>query len=262
MLKSLYSGASGMTAQQMNLDNIANNLANVNTTAFKKTNLEFQDLIYQSIRAAGAQTGQESQTPTELQIGSGVKVAASSKSFAQGRLTETDNPLDVAINGEGFFRISLDDGSVAYSRDGHFKISSEGTIVTNDGYPIEPQITVPEDTESIMIGENGVVSVLLSGNTVPEEVGQLELSKFMNKGGLKSIGQNLYRATGASGEAVDGTPFSTGFGKLIQGYVEGSNVDLVQEMIGMIQTQRAYELGSKAISTSDEMLKTANQLKR
>jgi len=262
MLKSLYAGASGMHAQQMSIDTIANNLANVNTNGFKKSTMEFQDLIYQTIRAAGSKTGDESQTPTELQVGGGVKPVATNKSFSQGDVVATDTPLDVAIIGEGFFKVLMENGQEGFTRDGHFKISAEGSIVTNDGYLLEPQIDIPEDTEALVIGDNGVVSVKLSGEASLEEVGQFELQKFINPAGLKSIGQNLFQVTPASGEAVSGTPLSTGFGKLAQSYIEKSNVNLVQEMVSMISTQRAYELNSKTIQTADQMLQKAVQIKR
>jgi len=262
MIKSLYSGASGMYAQQLNIDLISNNLANVNTTGFKKGSMEFQDLIYQTIRAAGLKTGNESETPTELQIGSGVKPVSSNRNFEQGNLLNSGNPLDIAIAGEGFFKVQQDNGKEVYSRDGHLKLSAEGVLVTNDGYIVQPQINIPEDTEAVMISENGVVSVIMSGESIPQEVGQIELARFVNPGGLKAAGQNLYETTAASGEPVSGTPLSTGFGKLNQGYVENSNVNLVQEMVSMITAQRAYELNSKSIKTADDMLTTANQLKR
>lgn len=262
MLKSLYSGASGMYAQQQNLDNISNNLANVNTTAFKKSSLEFQDLMYQTLRAAGTQTGANTQTPTELQLGSGVRVVASNKNFEQGAVVASGNPLDVAIVGEGFFRIRNEDGTEAYTRDGHFKLSAEGTIVTSDGYIVEPEISIPEDTQAVLIGDNGVVSVLLHGDPTPQEVGQFELAKFINPGGLKHIGNNMYETTVASGEALTGTPQETGYGKLTQSYIEKSNVNITTELVEMIQTQRAFDLNSKAIKASDEMLNTANGLKR
>ncbi|MBN1968124.1 MAG: flagellar basal-body rod protein FlgG [Candidatus Delongbacteria bacterium] len=262
MIKSLYSGASGMRAQQLNIDNISNNLANVNTDGYKKMKVEFQDLIYQTIRSAGTKTGQESSTPVELQLGVGVRPVSTSKDFSQGTVTQTGNPLDVAIYGDGFFRITKDDGGEAYTRDGHFKISADGTLVTNDGFIVEPQITIPDDTEAILIGDNGIVSVLLSGETIPQELGQLELAKFINPNGLKNIGQNLFTATEASGDAVTGTPMSVGFGSVKQAYTETSNVDLVQEMVDMITAQRAYDLNSKSIKTADEMLQSANQLKR
>ena len=262
MIRSLYSGASGMAAQQLNIDTISNNLANVNTTAFKKSSVEFQDLIYQTLRSSGSKTGEETSTPTELQIGSGVKPVATSRSFAQGSIVQSNNPLDVAISGDGFFRVTMDGGREGYTRDGHFKLSSEGVIVTNDGYVVEPQVTVPEDTQALMIGENGVVSVIMAGEQVPQEIGQLELAKFINPGGLKALGQNLLENTAASGEAIIGTPLTVGFGKLNQGAVESSNVDLVSEMVNMITAQRAYELNSKSITTSDDMIKKANQLIR
>ena len=262
MIRSLYSGASGMAAQQLNIDTISNNLANVNTTAFKKSSVEFQDLIYQTLRSSGSKTGEETSTPTELQVGSGVKPVATSRSFAQGSIVQSNNPLDVAISGDGFFRVTMDGDREGYTRDGHFKLSSEGVIVTNDGYVVEPQVTVPEDTQSLMIGENGVVSVIMAGDQVPQEIGQLELAQFINPGGLKALGQNLLENTVASGEAIVGTPLTVGFGKLNQGAVEVSNVDLVSEMVNMITAQRAYELNSKSITTSDDMIKKANQLIR
>lgn len=262
MIRSLYTGASGMHAQQLNIDTISNNLANVNTDGFKKMKMEFQDLIYQTIRSAGAQTGAETSTPTELQLGVGVRPVSTSKDFSQGVVTQTGNPLDVGVYGDGFFRITKADGTEAYSRDGHFKVSAEGTLVTNDGFTVEPQITIPQDTEALLIGDNGVVSVLLSGETEPQELGQIELAKFINPNGLKNVGQNLYTATEASGEAVLGVPMDVGFGALKQGHIETSNVDLVQEMVGMIAAQRSYDLNSKSIRTADEMLQGANQLKR
>ncbi len=262
MIRSLYSGASGMYAQQLNIDNISNNLANVNTAGYKKTSMEFQDLIYQTLKAAGSKTGNESERPTELQLGIGVKSVATNRNFSQGIVIESGDPLDLAIIGEGFLRVSMDDGREVYTRDGHLKITNEGTIVTNDGYPIEPQISLPDDTKALLIGENGVVSVILEGESIPQEIGQFELAKFVNPSGLKALGKNLYEITAGSGEAVTGTPNSVGFGTLNQGSYEASNVNLVSEMVSMITAQRAYELNSKSISTSDQMIKQANQLKR
>ena len=262
MIKSLYTGASGMIAQQMNIDAISNNLSNVNTTGYKKAGMEFQDLIYQNMKPAGVKTGAESITPTELSIGSGVKPVATSRNFSQGNIITTQNPLDLCIAGEGFLKITQGEGKTMYSRDGHLKVSAEGTLVTSDGYLVEPQITLPQDTESVLISELGVVSVIISGESMPVEIGQLELAKFVNPGGLKANGQNLFEATAASGEAVSGTPGSTGFGRTLQGAIEGSNVDLVAEMVSMITAQRAYDLNSKTIRSADDMLNTALQIKR
>jgi len=261
MMTSLYSGASGMYAQQLNIDTISNNLANVNTTGFKKNTMEFQDLLYQSLRAAGTKTGQESETPTELQVGGGVKPVSTTKIFSQGTLVATENPLDIAIAGKGFLKIQGGDGKEYYTRDGHLKLSSDGTIVNSDGYIVQPQITIPTDTESLIISENGVVSVIVAGESIPQEVGQLELANFVNPAGLKALGQNLFEPTAASGEAVSGTPLSVGFGRVLQGQSEASNVNLVTEMVQMITAQRAYEVNSKSIRTADEMLRTVNQIK-
>ncbi|HHI02411.1 MAG TPA: flagellar basal-body rod protein FlgG, partial [candidate division Zixibacteria bacterium] len=258
----LFSAASGMYAQQLGVDTIANNLANVNTTGYKKSRVEFQDLIYQTLRSAGASSAEGILVPTELQIGHGVRPVAVQKNFSQGAPTATENPLDVAIMGDGFFQITLADGAIAYSRDGSFKINNEGTLVTSDGFILEPEISLPTDTTAVNISQDGIVSVMVVGSTEGQEVGQVELAKFINPAGLKNIGQNLYMPTEASGEPLLGAPGTEGFGQLNQGYLEASNVKVVEEMVNMIVAQRAYEINSKVIQTSDDMSQIANNLKR
>ncbi len=261
-MRALFSAASGMYAQQLNIDTIANNLANVNTAGFKKAKVEFQDLIYQTMRAAGSSSLAGIVVPTELQVGHGVRPVTVHKNFSQGAPQATENPLDIAILGNGFFQITMPDGTIAYSRDGTFKINNEGSVVTSDGYYLEPEIAIPIDTTSINIANDGTVSVLVVGSTEPQNIGQIELAKFINPGGLKNIGQNLYIPTEASGEPILGTPGQEGLGQLNQGYIESSNVQVVEEMVNMIVAQRAYELNSKSIRTSEEMLQMANNIKR
>ncbi|NQS98261.1 MAG: flagellar basal-body rod protein FlgG [candidate division Zixibacteria bacterium] len=262
MIRALFSAASGMYAQQLSVDTIANNLANVNTTGYKKAVVEFQDLIYQTLRAAGTSGSAGVVVPTELQVGHGVRPVSVQKNFSQGPPRSTENPLDVAILGRGFFQINMPDGTVSYSRDGTFKLNNEGAIVTSDGFYLEPELTIPLDTTSINLSNDGMVSVLVVGSVEPQEVGQIELAKFINPGGLKNIGQNLFFPTEASGEPILGTPGTEGFGQVNQGFLEGSNVKVVEEMVNMIVAQRAYELNSKAIRTSEEMLQMANNIKR
>ena len=262
MSRALYTAATGMIAQQMNVDNIANNLANVNTTGYKKSKLEFQDLLYQQIRLAGATQAEGAQVPVELQIGYGTRPVATQRMFSQGTVVSTGNPLDISIDGDGFLQVTLPDGSTAYTRDGALKLSAEGSIVTSDGYMLEPQTTVPQDATAIHISSNGEVAVLIPGSTDVQGVGQLELARFINPAGLKSIGRNLMLETQASGNATIGPPDSEGFGKLSQKFLELSNVEVVDEMVSMIVAQRAYEINAKAIQTSEEMLSNANNLKR
>ena len=262
MSRALYTAATGMIAQQMNVDNIANNLANVNTTGYKKSKLEFQDLLYQQLRLAGATQAEGAQVPVELQIGYGTRPVATQRIFSQGTLTPTNNPLDISIDGDGFLQVTLPDGTVSYTRDGALKLSSEGTIVTSDGYALEPQITIPQDATAINIASNGEFGVLLPGSAAVQGVGQLELARFINPAGLKSIGRNLFLQTQASGMPVSGQPDDGGFGKLSQGFLELSNVEVVDEMVSMIVAQRAYEINARAIQTSEEMLSNANNLKR
>jgi len=262
MSRALFTAATGMIAQQMNVDNIANNLANVNTTGYKKSKIEFQDLLYQQLRLAGATQAEGAQVPVELQIGYGTRPVATQRIFSQGTIVPTGNPLDISIDGDGFLQITLPDGTTAYTRDGALKLSAEGTIVTSDGYALEPQITVPSDATDINISVNGEVSVKLPGSTHFQDAGQLELARFINPAGLKSIGRNLLLETQASGTAIVGAPDEEGFGKLSQRFLELSNVEVVDEMVSMIVAQRAYEINAKAIQTSEEMLSNANNLKR
>jgi flagellar basal-body rod protein FlgG len=261
MNRVMHTAASGMNAQQLKVDTIANNLANVNTPGYKKTRIEFQDLLYQTVRPAGSVSVGNIQTPTELQVGNGARPVSTSKMFNQGDVVETGNPLDVAIQGDGFFQIIMPDGEIVYTRDGSFKVSSEGRLVTSDGFALEPDVSLPVDTVSIDISRDGLVSAFVSGNADPQEMGQIELARFVNPGGLKNLGHNLFQRTIASGEPVFGTPASEGFGTLEQNYLESSNVEVVQEMVDMIVAQRAYEINSKVITTADDMMGMVNRLK-
>jgi len=262
MMRSLWTAASGMSAQQFNIDTISNNLANVNTGGFKRSRVDFQDLLYQTLRFAGTPTTQGAQIPTGIQMGHGVRPVATQKIFTQGTFKQTDNPLDIVIEGQGFFQILLPDGSIAYTRDGAFKKDAEGRLVTSDGFPLEPEIIVPEDAVEITIGSDGTVSVILTNQDEPQNIGNIELARFVNPAGLSSFGRNLFIATAASGPPIIGTPGLDGFGIVAQGYLELSNVQVVEEMVNMIISQRAYESNSKAIQASDDMLQTANNLRR
>lgn len=261
MQRSLFVGATGMTAQQLNLDMIANNLANVNTTAFKRSRTDFQDLLYQTIRAPGSVSAEGFEVPSGIQFGHGVGVASITKLFEQGSFIETGNQLDVAIEGEGFFQITLPDGDIGYTRDGSFKLNSDGTIVTADGFALEPELTIPEDTVTISIGSDGTVSVTLADSTI-DELGQIELARFINPSGLLSQGRNLYRQSEASGDPILSIPGEEGAGSLRQAFLESSNVSVVEEIVQLIITQRAFEVNSSVIETSDEMLQTANNMTR
>jgi flagellar basal-body rod protein FlgG len=251
-----------MQAQALNLDVISNNLANVNTSGFKKSRADFQDLLYENIRPSGVASSVGTEVPTGIQLGHGSRPAAVQKIFLQGDYQHTGNNLDLAIEGDGFFQILQPNGDVAYSRAGAFKVDSEGRIVTSDGFLIEPEITIPQDTISISIGTDGTVSVLQSGQATPSEIGTIELGRFINPAGLRSIGRNLFLQTSASGDVITGTAGEDGFGTISQGFLEMSNVNAVEEMVNMIVAQRAYEINSKAIQTSDEMLQIANNVKR
>jgi flagellar basal-body rod protein FlgG len=263
MERALRTAASGMFAQQLNIDVIAHNLANVNTTSFKRSRAEFQDLMYQILKApVSANQNENTQSPGEIQIGTGVQAVATLRDFKQGDLQPTNNPLDVAINGDGFFQVRKPDGTIAYTRDGSFKLSRDGRLVNSAGYILEPEIIIPETAVAISISRDGIVEILNSGETEPVEIGRIELVKFVNPAGLRSIGNNLYVETQASGQPIFGTPGSEGFGELMQGYLEASNVDIVEEMVNMIIAQRAYEINSKTIKTVEEMLQMANNLKR
>jgi flagellar basal-body rod protein FlgG len=259
MQRSLFTGATGMEAQQLNLDVIANNLANVNTTSFKRSRTDFQDLLYQTIRTPGAISAQGLEIPSGIQVGHGVGVAAVTKMFLQGSFIETGNTFDIAIEGDGFFQITLPDGEVGYSRDGAFEVNRDGIIVTSDGFPLEPEMSIPEDAIDVGIGTDGTVSVTLSDSTT-EELGQIELARFINPAGLLSQGRNLYRESEASGDPILSTPGEEGTGTLRQGFLEGSNVSVVDEIVQLIVTQRAFEVNSSVIQTSDEMLQAANNM--
>ena len=262
MIRSLYTAATGMAAQQVNMDVTANNLANVNTTGFKKSRADFQDLLYQTIRTPGATQAQGVQVPTGVQIGLGTRLAATQKIFTPGDVQATGNKLDVMVEGDGFFEVRLPSGESAYTRDGSFKRDSQGRVVTSDGYPVQPDITIPAEAKEITIGEDGTVSVTIAGQSAPQDCGQIQLVKFLNPAGLQSQGRNLYAKSDASGEAIAGTPGQDGLGTLAQGFVEMSNVKVVDEMVSMIVAQRAYEVNSKSIQTADEMLNIANNLRR
>ncbi len=260
MMNSLWIAKTGMSAQQTHLDVISHNLSNVSTTGFKRNNAVFQDLIYQNLRQVGAQATEENQLPTGLHLGLGVNVVATSRTFTQGSLQQSGNSLDVAIDGNGFFEVQLPDGTVGYTRDGSFKLDAQGQVVTSGGLPIAPGITIPADAKSISIGQNGVVSVTTAGNPEPQQVGQLTMSSFINPAGLEPVGQNLYRESAASGAPQQAEPGTNGLGLVKQGFLENSNVNVVEELVNMIQTQRAYEMNSKAIQTSDQMLAKLSQL--
>ncbi len=261
MQRSLFTGATGMTAQQMSLDVIANNLANVNTTAFKRSRTDFQDLLYQTIRAPGAISAQGLEIPSGIQLGSGVGVISVTKQFEQGPFVESGNTLDVAIEGDGFFQITLPDGEIAYTRDGSFQINRDGTIVTADGFALEPEISLPEDAINTTIGTDGTVTVTLSDGTT-DELGQIELARFINPAGLLSQGRNLFRQSESSGDPILSNPGEEGAGTLRQGFLEASNVSVVNEIVQLIITQRAFEVNSTVISASDQMLQTANNLRQ
>jgi flagellar basal-body rod protein FlgG len=250
-----------MEAQQLLIDTISNNLANVNTTGYKKSRAEFQDLIYQNLKAGAANSSSDT-TSSAIQVGHGSRTIATTRDFSQGEPIQTQDPLDLTINGTGFFQVTMPDGTLAYTRDGSFKLSADGRLVTSDGYPMEPEITLPQDTASISIDSTGIVSAIQIGQTEPQEVGQIELARFVNPAGLSSIGQNLLRATEGSGTPTVAAPGAEGLGTLMQGYLEGSNVEVVQEMVNMIIAQRAYEINSKAIKTAEDMLTIASNLKR
>lgn len=262
MIRSLWTAASGMQAQSVNIDVISNNLANVNTTGFKKSRADFQDLLYENLRQAGVASSSGSQVPTGIQIGHGTRPVATQKIFIQGDYQKTENELDMAVEGEGFFQIMQPNGEIAYSRAGSFKLDKDGSIVTSDGYLMEPGLSLPSDTTALSIGTDGTVSVIQAGDTEATEIGTIELARFINPAGLKSIGRNLYLPTSASGDVTTGTAGEDGFGTIAQGYLEMSNVSVVDEMVNMIVAQRAYEINSKAIQTADEMLQMANSIKR
>jgi flagellar basal-body rod protein FlgG len=262
MLRSLRTAALGMAAQQLNVDTISNNLANVNTTGYKKNSIEFQDLLYETIQTGAAEARDESEKPSEIQIGLGNKPIATYRSFSQGNIEETGNSLDIAINGNGFLQIMRADGSYAYTRDGSLRINSDGYLVNGSGLRIFPEIILPEGISAIKISQDGLISAVIEGQAETEEIGQIELASFINPAGLHAIGGNLYEETESSGAPRFGYPSDEGFGAVMQGYLEKSNVDVVQEMINLIVAQRSYEINSKAVKTADELLSMTNQLKR
>ncbi len=262
MIRALYTAASGMAAQQANIDNVAHNLANVNTTGYKKTRMEFEDLVYQQSKAAGSPTSTSGEAPIGLEIGLGTKPVATARDFSTGNLRSTSNPLDLAVQGRGFLQVSMPDGSVGYTRSGALHLSAEGAVVTADGYPLEPAITIPPNATSITVSRDGIVSVSIAGQSAPQQVGTIELASFQNPAGLEGAGSNLYRVTTASGEPTTGVPGSDGMGTITQGFLEESNVSVVEEMVNMILGQRAYEANSRVVKAADEMLQQVNSLVR
>ena len=260
MIRSLYVAKTGLEAQQTQLDVVSNNLANVGTTGFKRSRAVFEDLMYQNLRQVGGQTSDQTRLPSGLQVGTGVHVVATERIHAQGNMTKTDNPKDVAINGSGFFQILMPDGTTSYTRDGSFQTDKDGQLVTASGFTIQPVITIPQNATSMTVGRDGIVSVTQAGSTATVQVGQLQLATFLNPAGLESKGENLYTETDSSGAPNLVNPGLDGAGILSQGYTEASNVNVVEELVNMIATQRAYEINSKAIQSSDQMLQRLAQL--
>ncbi|ALP52636.1 flagellar basal-body rod protein FlgG [Candidatus Tenderia electrophaga] len=258
MNSALWVAKTGLDAQQTRMSVISNNLANVNTTGYKQSRAAFEDLLYQNVRQAGGQSSQDTVLPSGLMLGTGVRTVATEKIFTQGNIVQTDNALDMAIDGQGFFQILRPDGSLGYSRDGTFQVDAQGQLVTSNGYTLQPAITIPEDAQSITIGNDGVVSVVQAGQTAPTQVGTVQLADFINPAGLQPIGENLFTETGASGAPQIGNPGVSGLGTIRQGALETSNVNVVQEMVNMIESQRAYEMNSKVISSVDQMLQYAS----
>ncbi|MBS0390307.1 MAG: flagellar basal-body rod protein FlgG [Comamonadaceae bacterium] len=260
MINSLWIAKTGMSAQQTQLDVISHNLSNVSTTGYKRNQAVFEDLIYQNLRQVGAQTTEQNQLPTGLHLGLGVRTVATSRNFTQGSLQQSGNNLDVAINGNGFFEVQLPDGTLGYTRDGSFQLDAQGRMVTSGGLPVANGVTVPPGAKSISISETGVVSATMAGSPQPQQLGQLAMASFVNAAGLEPVGQNMYKESAASGPPQQGQPGTNGLGVIKQGFLETSNVNVVEELVTMIQTQRAYEMNSKAIQTSDQMLAKLAQL--
>ncbi|MBW9257671.1 MAG: flagellar basal-body rod protein FlgG [Candidatus Thiodiazotropha sp. (ex. Lucinisca nassula)] len=259
MYPALWIAKTGLDAQQTNMSVISNNLSNVNTTGFKRDRAVFNDLIYQNLRQVGAQSSENTELPSGLMVGTGVRVIATQKEHSQGNIVQTGNSLDVAVQGKGYFQVLHPDGNIVYTRDGTFSLTADGNIVTPNGYELQPAMTVPSNATSLTVGSDGVVSALVSGNSTPTQIGQIELGYFVNPQGLEPIGDNLFRETNASGGVNTAIPGNDSTGTLIQGALESSNVNVVEELVNMIETQRAYEMNSKAISTTDEMLSYVNQ---
>ena len=263
MIRALYSAASGMTAQQLNVDNIAHNLANANTTGYKMRRAQFQDLMYQTVVQPGSAAGQQTTVPTGLQVGLGTRTSSNEIIFTQGSFSQTDNPLDLVIQGKGFFQIRMPSGELAYSRAGAFHLDKDGSVVTQDGNPLEPQITLPSAAQQISIAQDGTVSYTVPGQSAAQQAGQIQLATFVNPAGLNSVGGNLYLATEASGDATVGTPGGQeGLGSIMQGYTEQSNVSVVEEFINLIVAQRGYEANSKVVKAADDMYQQVNNLTR
>jgi flagellar basal-body rod protein FlgG len=260
MMRSLWISKTGMEAQQTQLDTISNNLANVSSNGYKKSHAVFEDLMYQNLRQAGANSTEQTTLPTGLQVGLGTRAVATARSFSQGNMQQTSNPLDLAVRGNGFFEIQMPDGTTGYTRDGAFQVDAQGQLVTNNGYLVGGGITIPAGAQSVTIGTDGTVSVSVSGQATPQTVGQVQLANFVNPAGLEPKGQNIFGETASSGTPTTGTPGQNGLGAIQQGFVETSNVNVVEELVAMIQTQRAYELNSKAIQTSDQMLQRLSQV--
>src|SRR5579862_568942 len=260
MIRALYTAASGMNAQQTNIDNVANNLANVNTSGYKKSRIEFADLVYQEVKAPGTSASASSEVPTGIEIGLGTRTVATSRDFSAGNLRGTSAPLDIAIQGDGFFQITQPNGTIAYTRNGSFHLNAQGAIVTSDGFQLDPAITVPTTATSITISSDGIVSAVIAGQTAAQQLGTINIATFANEGGLKPLGSTMFAATSASGDPLTGTPGTDARGTLQQGFVEDSNVSVVEEMVNMIIGQRAYEANSRVIKAADEMLTQVNQL--
>lgn len=260
MIRSLWISKTGIDAQQTNLDVVTNNLANVGTNGFKRSRAVFEDLLYQNLRQPGAQSSQLTMVPTGFQLGTGVHPVGTERIHTQGNLEKVDNPMSVAINGNGFFQVLKPDGTTAYTRDGTFQLDNQGQLVTISGYAVQPSITIPASALSVTIGSDGTVSVTQAGSPAPTQVGALQLANFVNPGGLQAVGENLYAETAASGAPATGAPGANGLGVLNQGFVETSNVNVVEEMVKMIEIQRAYEINSKAITVSDQMLQRLSQV--
>lgn len=262
MIRALWTAASGMQSQQKNIDVVANNLANVNTAGFKKSRADFQDLMYQNLKSTGSPSTNTTQVPTGIQVGLGSRLAAVTKIFTSGDFTQTGNELDIAIEGDGFFQVQNPDGSTGYSRAGTFKRDSTGRVVTSDGYPLIPEVVIPSNATKINIGNDGTVSVQQAGQNAPASIGTIQLASFANPAGLAAQGKNLFLPSDSSGAATTGTPGQNGLGTITQGFLEMSNVSVMEEMVNMIVGQRAYEINSKAVQAADEMLQTANNLRR
>jgi flagellar basal-body rod protein FlgG len=262
MIRALYTAASGMNAQQANIDNVAHNLANVNTTGFKKSRLEFQDLVYEQAKVAGTPTSPSAEAPIGLEMGVGTKPVATARDFSGGNLRSTSGPLDLALEGNGFFQVQLPDGTIGYTRSGAFHLNAQGQLATADGYLLQPQIAIPNNATSISISKEGIVSVQLAGQSAAQQVGTIELAGFQNPAGLRALGASLFAPTTASGDASTSVPGANGVGTISQGFLEDSNVSVVEEMVNMIMGQRAYEANSKVVKAADEMLSQVNNIVR